>query len=147
MLPGGSCAELRQPPPTKLIPTTTGFTSQKSYTQVLKSRRTGLEAQLKAFSRTGSGREEPTEDTGGLGVRADMTGNPHGGQSQKRTTHFTRTTPPRKELHSFVLNIKQLHCSFYVLIPITVQKRSYVLLQSDKRQRNNVEKGMQRSPP
>lgn len=34
-----------------------------------------------------------------------------------------------------------------MLIPITVQKRSYFSLQSDIRQRNNVVTGMQRSPP
>lgn len=96
------------------------------------------------------GQEEPTEDTGVLGVRSNMTGNPHSGQSQKRTKHITLMTPPHKKKRTalfYVLNIKQLHCSFYVLIPITVQKRSYFLLQPDIRQRNNVETGIQRSPP
>lgn len=142
-----ACAELHQPPQQSLFLQQQFSPRKKSYTQVLKSRRTVLEAQLKAFSRTGTGREEPTEDTGVLGVRSDMTGNPHGGQSQRRTKHFTLMTPPKKRTALFyVLNIKQLHCSFYVLIPITVQKRSYFSLQPDIRQRNNVETGIQRSP-
>lgn len=143
-------AELHEPPWKSLF-LQQQFSPCKKATRVLKTRRRGREARLKAFFQDGdgTGREEPTEDMGVLGVRSDMTGNPHGGQSQKRTEHLTLMSPPppKKRTASFyILNIKRLHCSSYVLIPITVQKRSYFSLQPDIQQRNNVETGTQRSP-